>query len=135
MQIKSYFGYHEEHKGLYRTLFTMTQPVGEVYDNYADWFKRVFVPGLKKGERGYIVAKEEKGRVVKLLSRAGLPVQIPEYIDRAKLVKKLYTDKKTRNGTLRFVIQKGIGTIVEFSPNVFATPIEESVAREIIFNM
>ncbi|MBQ3696154.1 MAG: GNAT family N-acetyltransferase [Alphaproteobacteria bacterium] len=64
MQIKSYFGYHEEHKGLYRTLFTMTQPVGEVYDNYADWFKRVFVPGLKKGERGYIVAKEEKGKVV-----------------------------------------------------------------------
>ncbi len=83
---------------------------------------------------GY-VTEEEKGRVVKLLSRAGLPVQIPEYIDREKLVKKLYTDKKTRNGTLRFVIQKGIGSIVEFSPNVFATPIEESVAREIIFNM
>ena len=64
MQIKSYFGYHKEHRGLYRTLFVMTQPVGEVYDNYADWYKKTFIPGLKNGERGYIVAKEDKGQVI-----------------------------------------------------------------------
>ena len=31
-----------------------------------------------------------------------------------------------------FVVEKGIGNIVEFEPGVYATPIEESVARKII---
>jgi 3-dehydroquinate synthase len=80
---------------------------------------------------GYMT-KEERERVIALLSRANLPTTIPDYIDREVLVKKLYTDKKVKNGQLRFVIQRGIGAVVEFSEGVFATPIEESVAREII---
>ena len=39
-----------------------------------------------------------------------------------------------RDGKLRFVIEKGIGDVVEFAPNVYAKPIEESLAREIIMN-
>ena len=70
--------------------------------------------------------------VISLLKQADLPVKIPDYIDREALVKKLYTDKKVRNGRIRFVIQKGIGDIVEFENGVYAAPIEESVAREII---
>ena len=73
--------------------------------------------------------------MVRLLEKAKLPVAIPEYIDREVLVRKLYTDKKVRDGKLRFVIQKGIGDIVEFEPGVFATPIEEAVAREIIMRL
>lgn len=80
---------------------------------------------------GYMT-EEEAEQVIRLLDRAGLPTAIPEYIDREKLVKKLYTDKKVRDGRLRFVIQKGIGSIVEFEEGVFAAPIEESTAREII---
>ncbi len=83
---------------------------------------------------GY-VTEEEKQAVVRLLEKAKLPVAIPEYIDREALVRKLYTDKKVRDGKLRFVIQKGIGDIVEFEPGVFATPIEEAVAREIIMRL
>ena len=83
---------------------------------------------------GY-VTEEEKQAVVRLLEKAKLPVAIPEYIDREALVRKLYTDKKVRDGKLRFVIQKGIGDIVEFEPGVFATPIEETVAREIIMRL
>lgn len=83
---------------------------------------------------GYVTA-EERDAVIELLAKAKLPVVIPEYIDREALVKKLYTDKKVRDGKLRFVIQKGIGDVVEFQPGVFATPIEESVAREIIMDM
>jgi 3-dehydroquinate synthase len=83
---------------------------------------------------GY-VTEEERDSVTELLKRAGLPVAIPAYIDREALVKKLYTDKKVKNGQLRFVIQKGIGDIVEFSEGVFATPIEEAVAREIIMDI
>ena len=71
---------------------------------------------------------EEAGRVRRLLERAGLPVRIPGYIDREALVRKLYTDKKVRNGKLRFVIQRGIGEIVEFGPGVFATEVDEAAA-------
>lgn len=83
---------------------------------------------------GYMTA-EERDQVIDLLAKAKLPVSIPDYIDREALVKKLYTDKKVRDGKLRFVIQKGIGDVVEFEPGVFATPIEEDIAREIIMNM
>lgn len=83
---------------------------------------------------GYVTS-EEKDAVIELLAKAKLPTAIPDYIDREALVKKLYTDKKVRDGRLRFVIQKGIGDVVEFEPGVFATPIEESVAREIIMDM
>lgn len=83
---------------------------------------------------GYMTDEEEE-RVVKLLSRAKLPVTIPAYIDRKALVKKLYTDKKVRNGKLRFVVQKGIGEIVEYEEGVFAIPIEEALAEKIIMAM
>lgn len=83
---------------------------------------------------GYMT-EEEAEEVTALYRRAGLPVEIPEYIDREKLVKKLYTDKKVRNGQIRFVLQKGIGDVVEFEDGVFAAPVEESVAREIIMAM
>ncbi len=83
---------------------------------------------------GYMT-EDEMNSVIELLAKANLPVSIPEYIDREVLVKKLYTDKKVRNGRLRFVIQKGIGEIVEFEEGVFACPIEEEMAREIIMNM
>lgn len=83
---------------------------------------------------GYM-KEEEVDRVKALLKKAGLPVEIPEYIDREELVKKLYTDKKVRDGKLRFVIENGIGNIVTFGENAFATPVEEAVAREIILEM
>ncbi len=80
---------------------------------------------------GYMT-EAEKDRVRNLLEKAGLPVGIPGYIDREALVRKLYTDKKVRNGRLRFVIPKGIGEIVEFRPGVFAEEISEETARKII---
>ena len=77
----------------------------------------------------------EAERVIALYDRVGLPTRIPDYIDREALVKKLYTDKKVRDGKLRFVLQKGIGDVVEFAPGVYAKPIEESLAREIIMEL
>lgn len=81
------------------------------------------------------MTSEERDAVIKLLQEAGLPTAIPAYIDREALVQKLYTDKKVKNGKLRFVIQKGIGQIVEFGNGVFAVPIEEDAAREIIMEL
>lgn len=83
---------------------------------------------------GYMT-EEETERVRTLLKRAGLPAGIPGYIDREALVRKLYTDKKVRNGHLRFVVPKGIGEIVEFRPGIFAEEVSEETAREIILGM
>ena len=89
---------------------------------------------LLSARLGYM-SDEEAERVIALYDRVGLPTRIPEYIDREALVKKLYTDKKVRDGKLRFVLQLGIGDVVEFAPGVFAKPIEESLAREIIMEL
>lgn len=83
---------------------------------------------------GYMTT-EEADRVVELLKKANLPVEIPEYIDREVLVKKLYTDKKVRDGKLRFVLQKGIGEVMEFEDGVFAKPISEELARKVIMEL
>lgn len=83
---------------------------------------------------GYMT-ETERDAVIALLEKANLPTAIPDYIDRDALVKKLYTDKKVKNGQLRFVLQKGIGDVVEFEEGVYATRIEESIARDIIMDM
>lgn len=44
-------------------------------------------------------------------------------------------DKKVRDGRLRFVVQKGIGDVVAFEDGVYATPIEEETARNIIMGI
>lgn len=89
---------------------------------------------LLSARLGYM-SEEEAERVIALYDRVGLPTRIPDYIDREALVRKLYTDKKVRDGKLRFVLQKGIGDVVEFAPGVYAKPIEEALAREIIMEL
>lgn len=83
---------------------------------------------------GYL-PDEERDKVISLFEKARLPVAIPSYINREELVQKLYTDKKVKNGKLRFVIQNGIGSIAEFQEGVYAIPIEEHIARKIIEDM
>lgn len=86
---------------------------------------------LLSNHMGYMT-DEEVNKVKKLLQKANLPVSIPDYIDKEQLVKKLYTDKKVRDGRIRFVIEKGIGDVVCFGDNVYATPVTEKEAAEII---
>ena len=73
--------------------------------------------------------------MITLLKKAHLPTAIPPYIDKDALIKKLYTDKKVKDGQLRFVVQKGIGDVVEFEEDVYAIKIAESTARQIIYDM
>ena len=80
-------------------------------------------------------SEEDESAMRNLLLRARLPVRIPEEIDREELVRKLYTDKKVRDGQLRFVFQKGIGDVMSFGENVYSRPIPESLAREAIFSL
>ncbi|MGI5931430.1 MAG: 3-dehydroquinate synthase [Eubacterium sp.] len=82
-------------------------------------------------ELGFM-SEAEEARVTELLRRAQLPVQIPEYIDRETLVKKLYTDKKVRDGRIRFVLEKGIGSVMRFADGSYSLPVTEEQARRII---
>lgn len=84
------------------------------------------------GEKLGYVTLEEKERVINLLENCGLPIKIPSYINKEELVKKLYTDKKVRNGNIRFVFQKGIGSVMEFEDGKYATVISEEKIREVI---
>ena len=68
---------------------------------------------------GYCTAEDEAAMVA-MLKQADLPTEIPDYIDRDALVKKLYTDKKVRDGHLRFVLQHGIGAIEVFDGDQYA---------------
>ena len=83
---------------------------------------------------GYMTQKEREA-VIRLLKKANLPVAVPSYINREELVQKLYTDKKVKNGKLRFVVQQGIGKIVEYEEGIFAIPVEEELARRIIMDL
>lgn len=83
---------------------------------------------------GYCTDEDEK-LLIEILDKSNLPVKIPDYIDREELVKKLYTDKKVKNGELRFVLQKGIGDVMVFDGDQYAKAIPENVAREIIMVM
>lgn len=78
------------------------------------------------------LTEDERDRVISLQEKIGLPVRIPDYIDREALIKKLYTDKKVRDGKLRFVFQKGIGEVMTFGDDVYARPTAEEEIREII---
>lgn len=128
----------EREKGL-REVLNLGHTVGRAIETVSDYrllHGEAVSIGLTAQARlanklGY-VSDEEENEIKELLKKANLPVSVPDYIDREALVKKLYTDKKVRDGQLRFVIQDGIGKVVEFGEGVFATPVKEDTAREII---
>lgn len=80
---------------------------------------------------GY-ASKEDVKRVEELTIKAGLPIDIPEYMSTEEVVNKLYTDKKVRKGKIRFVFQKGIGNVMCFEDGNYSTPLEEAVITEFI---
>lgn len=93
------------------------------------------VAQVQLGQRLGFISEEEGARVIALLKNTGLPISIPDYINRDALVKKLYTDKKVRNGKLRFVFQYGIGAIKTFENETYAMPIAEEQIREVLLSL
>jgi len=83
---------------------------------------------------GYLT-DSEMSRVIDLYKRAGLPVSIPDYIDRDELVKKLYTDKKVKCGKIKFVFQDGIGKIREYEDGKYSMVISEEPIKIILDDM
>ncbi|MBO5485799.1 MAG: 3-dehydroquinate synthase, partial [Eubacterium sp.] len=90
---------------------------------------------VKLGCKLGFLTEEQRDRVIALYEKSGLPVSIPEYIDREALVKKLYTDKKVRDGKIRMVFQRGIGAVMNFGDEVYARPTTEEEIREVLLEM
>ena len=61
---------------------------------------------VRIGQKLGYITKEEADRVIALHEKAGLNTVIPAHVTTEELVSKLYTDKKVRNGKIRFVFQK-----------------------------
>lgn len=141
-RIKYHVVMKDERESGLREILNLGHTVGRAIETVSD-YKLLHGEALSIGMAAQVLlsarlgymSEEEAERVTALYERAGLPVSIPSYIDREALVKKLYTDKKVRDGRLRFVIEKGIGDVVEFAPGVYAKPIEEELAREIIMEL
>lgn len=61
--------------------------------------------------RGYC-SDEEGSRIVDLIKAFGLPVA-PPIVERTRMLDALLKDKKSRNGTINFICNQGIGSYVE----------------------
>lgn len=125
----------ERESGL-REILNLGHTVGRAIETVSDYrllhgeaVSIGLVAQVRLGERLGYISKENSARVIALCEKAGLPVAVPEYIDKGELLRKLYTDKKVRNGRLRFVFQKEIGAVMQFGENCFARETaEEEIA-------
>lgn len=131
----------EREKSL-REILNLGHTVGRAIETVSDYrllhgeaLSIGMVAQVMLGYKLRFLSEEQKNRVIALLRRIGLPVAIPDDIDREELVKKLYTDKKVRDGKLRFVFQKGIGDVMTFGDDIYARPVTEEEIREILMKM
>ena len=131
----------ERESGL-REILNLGHTVGRAIETVSDYdllHGEAVAVGLAAQARlsrsfGYMT-DEDVQRTESLLVRAGLPVRIPEGIDRKALLRKLYTDKKVRDGKLRFVLQKGIGEVMQFGENDFALRVSEEEIGAVLDTM
>lgn len=84
------------------------------------------------GEKRGLMKPEDTKRLISLLNRAGLPTEIPAGIDKKELFEKLYTDKKTRNGKLRFVFSEGIGRLAAEDDNRVSFEVSEEEVLSVL---
>ncbi len=131
----------EKEKSL-REILNLGHTVGRAVETVSDYkllhgeaLSIGMVAQVELGCRLGFLTEDEKNRVIRLQKKIGLPVEIPSYIDREELVRKLYTDKKVRDGKLRFVFQKGIGEVMTFGEDVYARPTTEEEIRDVLMTM
>ena len=87
---------------------------------------------VKIGEKLGYITKEEADRVIALFEKAGLPTKLPEEMSTEEVVQKLYTDKKVRQGKIRFVFEEGIGRIKRHEDGNYSIALEEEFIRKTI---
>ena len=131
----------ERESGL-REVLNLGHTVGRAIETVSDYkllHGQAVAIGLcaqaRLGERLGFISDENVRRVESLCERAKLPTKIPDYIDREKLLDKLYTDKKVRDGKLRFVFQKQIGGMMCFGENEYGKEISREQIADVLSGM
>lgn len=131
----------ERESGL-REILNLGHTVGRAIETVSDYrllhgeaLAIGMIAQVKLGEKLGFISHENVQRITELYKRAKLHTEIPDYIDKTTLVKKLYTDKKVRDGKLRFVFQKEIGNVMQFGENNFGKEITEQEIAQIIESM
>lgn len=131
----------ERESGL-REVLNLGHTVGRAIETVSDYkllHGQAVAIGLcaqaRLGERLGFISDENVRRVESLCQRAKLPTKIPDYIDREKLLDKLYTDKKVRDGKLRFVFQKQIGEMMCFGENEYGKEISREQIADVLSEM
>ena len=87
---------------------------------------------VQLGEKLGYISKEEVARVITLFEKAELPTQLPKEMSTEDVVQKLYTDKKVRQGKIRFVFQEGIGHIKCHEDGNYAIALQEDSIKKAI---
>ena len=64
MKIRTFNTYATAHENLYKEMLTLTQSINATYPDYTHWFKEKFLSGLDKKERMYIIAQNEKDKLL-----------------------------------------------------------------------
>lgn len=131
----------ERESGL-REVLNLGHTVGRAIETVSDYkllHGQAVAIGLcaqaRLGEKLGFISGENVRRIYSLCERAKLPTKIPGYIDREKLLDKLYTDKKVRDGKLRFVFQKQIGDMMCFGENEYGRQVSREEIAEILSEM
>lgn len=93
------------------------------------------VAQARLGKSFGFISEENVRRVEELCTRAGLPIGIPESVDKNALLDKLYTDKKVRDGKLRFVFQKEIGEMICFGGSDYGKEISREQIADVLSEM
>ncbi len=134
----------DERESSLREILNLGHTVGRAVETVSDYqllhgeaVAIGLVAAAKLSEKLGLCTSEQVERLEKLLERANLPTRIPAYINKQELVKKLYTDKKFKDGRLRFVLQKGIGDVFYSDEKGagYARPTTENEISEIIERM
>ena len=73
-----------------------------------------------------ILSNNDYARIADLLKKFDMPVDLPPGIPRDKIIQKTYSDKKTTDGKVKYVLPKKIGD------SVFDIDIEDSVVNKIL---
>lgn len=86
---------------------------------------------LRMQKKSGLLSDDPIQRIISLLKRSGLPVDIPDYISKEDLISKMHTDKKTRKHTVRFVFLEDIGKVKK-NNDEYSFPISDTDLESLI---
>ncbi len=76
--------------------------------------------------------QEDAARQDALIQKTGLPTQLPAGLDNQAIIDALQTDKKVKDGEVRFVLPSQIGLVKPTEPTV---PVSSDIIREVLGQM